>query len=81
MAKKTIGAFEAKNHFSALINAAENGETVIVTKRGKPVAQIGPVAESKPSLSPPDAMRGLFSINARLRGTKLRALVEEGRRF
>ena len=44
-------------------------KTVVVTKRGKP------------ALTPADAMRGLFSIDARLRGTKLRTLIEEGPRF
>lgn len=81
MKAKTIGAFEAKTHFSALIEAAERGETVVVTKRGKPVAQIGPVAKKKPTLTPVDAMKGLFSIDARLAGITSRELVEEGRQF
>lgn len=81
MSPKQIGAFEAKTHFSALIHAAEHGQTVIVTKNGRPVAQIGPVPESEPSLEPAQALNALFSINARLRDIKLRDLVEEGRRF
>lgn len=80
MSPKQIGAFEAKTHFSALIHAAERGETVVVTKNGKPVAQIGPVAESEPSVKPAEAMKALFAINARAGGTKLQDLVEEGRR-
>ncbi|NNM99384.1 MAG: type II toxin-antitoxin system prevent-host-death family antitoxin, partial [Candidatus Eremiobacteraeota bacterium] len=40
---KTVGAFEGKTHFSALINEAERGETIVITKNGRPVAQLGPV--------------------------------------
>ncbi|MEI9963676.1 MAG: type II toxin-antitoxin system prevent-host-death family antitoxin [Caulobacteraceae bacterium] len=35
-----IGVFEAKNRFSELLEAAERGEEVVVTRRGKPVARI-----------------------------------------
>lgn len=81
MTPKTLGAFEAKTHFSALIQAAERGETIVVTRNGKPVAQIGPIIGDKPSLTAREAMNGLLSIGARLRGVKLRDLVDEGRRF
>ena len=37
---KTVGLFEAKTHFSALVEAAEKGETVTITRRGKPVAKL-----------------------------------------
>ncbi len=42
MKTETIGAFEAKTHFSQLIERAQEGTTFIVTRRGKPVAQLGP---------------------------------------
>ncbi|MGB6132193.1 MAG: type II toxin-antitoxin system prevent-host-death family antitoxin [Acidobacteriaceae bacterium] len=39
---------EARNQLSRLIRAAENGETIVIRRHGKPVAQIGPaVAERK----------------------------------
>jgi prevent-host-death family protein len=44
---KTVGIFEAKTHFSALVNDVEGGETIVVTKNGKPVARIVPIAERK----------------------------------
>jgi prevent-host-death family protein len=37
---KTVGVFDAKNHLSELI---ESGETVTITKHGKPVATLTPV--------------------------------------
>jgi prevent-host-death family protein len=38
---------EAKNNFSRLLRAAESGDTVVITRHGKPVAQIGPPARHK----------------------------------
>ncbi len=40
---REIGAFEAKTHLSELLAAVEAGETVTITRRGKPVAQLAPV--------------------------------------
>lgn len=78
---RTVGAFEAKTHFSALIEAARGGEVIVVTKKGKPVAQIGPITSAKPPLRPAEAMERLFSIKARRGADSLRDLIEEGRRF
>ena len=39
---ETIGAFEAKTHLSALLDRAAQGESFTITKRGKPVATLGP---------------------------------------
>ncbi len=38
MAKKTVGAFEAKTHFSQLLKEVEQGTVIHVTRRGKSVA-------------------------------------------
>ncbi len=40
---KSVGAFEAKTHFSALLERAERGEEITITRRGKAVAKIVPV--------------------------------------
>lgn len=37
-----VSIAEAKNHLPELIRAVENGEKVIITRHGKPVAQITP---------------------------------------
>jgi prevent-host-death family protein len=41
---QTIGAFEAKTHFSALLEKVEKGEQVLITKHGYPVAKIVPTS-------------------------------------
>ena len=37
-----VGAFEAKNKLSELLERAEHGEEIVITRRGKPVAKLGP---------------------------------------
>jgi prevent-host-death family protein len=42
-----VSAYEAKTHLPRLLRAAERGESVIITRHGKPVAQLGPVADQR----------------------------------
>lgn len=42
-----VSITEAKNRLPELIRAVEGGETVNITRHGKPVAQISPVAPGK----------------------------------
>jgi prevent-host-death family protein len=39
-----VGAFEAKNMLSALLDRVERGEEIIITRHGKPVARLVPSA-------------------------------------
>jgi prevent-host-death family protein len=39
---KKIGTFEAKNQLSALIDLVAQGEDVVITRHGKPVARLVP---------------------------------------
>jgi prevent-host-death family protein len=59
---KSVGMFEAKTQFSSLVQAVQRGETILVTKNGKPVAQLGPVARQPPREFGFD--RGLFASGA-----------------
>jgi prevent-host-death family protein len=38
----TVGAFEAKNTFGSLLDRAEAGEQILITRHGKPVARLVP---------------------------------------
>lgn len=40
-----VGAFEAKNTLGALLDKVEQGEEIIITRHGKPVARLAPCAE------------------------------------
>jgi prevent-host-death family protein len=37
-----IGAFEAKNKLSALLDRVEQGEEIVITRHGRPVARLVP---------------------------------------
>ncbi len=40
---RTAGSFYVKTHLSALLEEVEHGETVEITRRGKPIARIVPI--------------------------------------
>ncbi|MBY0293119.1 MAG: type II toxin-antitoxin system prevent-host-death family antitoxin [Alphaproteobacteria bacterium] len=63
--QNSVGAFEAKTHFSQLIERAMHGEEIFITRRGKPVAKLVPVDANHDSKSAQDA------------ATRLRALAKE----
>ena len=37
---REVGAFEAKNTFGTLLDWVEEGEEIVITRRGKPVARL-----------------------------------------
>jgi len=41
-ADETIGAFEAKTHLSRLLREVSSGKRILITQRGKPVAELVP---------------------------------------
>ena len=42
-----IGTFEAKTHLSALLDKVVQGEEVLITRRGQPVARLVPAMEAE----------------------------------
>jgi prevent-host-death family protein len=40
---KTIGAFDAKTHFSEILKEVENGGQIVITKHGRAVAKLIPM--------------------------------------
>ena len=67
MQNSVVGAFEAKTHFSQLIERAMHGEVIFITRRGKPVAK----------LVPADTDTDKNSEAAREAVVRLRALAKE----
>jgi prevent-host-death family protein len=43
----SVGMHEAKTNLSRLVHAAQAGEEVVLTRRGKPVAKLEPVHGSR----------------------------------
>jgi prevent-host-death family protein len=79
---RTIGAFEAKNRLSELLDAAENGEEVMITKHGRPVAKLVPVDEFDRA-KVREAIESLMEFRKKhsLGGVRIKDLINEGRRF
>lgn len=57
----SYGVAEAKNRFTHLLDQVEEGQRVIITRHGKPVAELRPL----PVLSSQDRKAKLLEISAR----------------
>jgi prevent-host-death family protein len=77
---KTIGAYDAKTHLPRLLDEVAAGETITITKHGRPVA----------ILVPPRVRAEVASAAAELRefgrrhprgDASIRDLIEDGRRY
>jgi len=77
----TVGAFEAKTHFSALLERAAQGEEIVITRHGRPVARLVPAAVSEKA-EVEEAIRALksFRQGATLGSLSWKQLRDEGRR-
>ena len=49
--QNTFGIYDAKTNFASLVERVMAGETLTITKHGKPVATISPVEQPKPELN------------------------------
>ena len=80
---QTIGSFEAKTHFSQIIEKAEHGADFIITRRGKPVAKIVPFKQ-EPEMTWEEALEAFREFRKHYRGKpgsfNIREAIEEGRR-
>ena len=80
-----IGAFEAKTHFSQLLERAAKGEEIVITKRGKPYAKIVPVVTTH-DVAVAHASFERIRARARKRGLNftaqdIKSLINEGRKY
>jgi prevent-host-death family protein len=79
---RTVGAFEAKTNFSALLERVERGEQIVITRRGKPVARLVGIERHKR-----DDGRELLArfkatrAKARLGGLSWKELRDAGRKY
>jgi len=78
---KTVGAFEAKTHLSSLLEKVARGEEILITRHGKPLARLVPVASSgrERRLEAISHLRS-FADGRHLNGLSICALRDEGRR-
>lgn len=81
-AQDSIGIYELKNRLSAVLEEVIEGKEVTVTKHGRPIARIAPIAPA----SREDRVAAVAAIHAagdRVRRSpnepKARTLIDEGR--
>jgi prevent-host-death family protein len=85
----SIGAYAAKTHLSQLLDRVEHGESLTITRNGKPVARLVPVApETAATASGSIAERfRAFSEKLRAEGVKpfttdeIVDLIRSGRKY
>jgi prevent-host-death family protein len=81
---KQAGAFYVKTHLSALLEEVEKGETIEITKRGKPVARIVPVAgESDKKARALQAVEYFKNLKPEPlpKGVTIKSLINQGRKY
>jgi prevent-host-death family protein len=78
---REVGSFEAKNKLSTLLDQVERGAEIVITRRGKAVAKLVPAGPGFDREKAKRAAAGLraASKGVRLRGLKIKDLINEGR--
>jgi len=86
----SVGAYEAKTHLSALLDRVARGESLTITRNGKPVARLVPAEPVQPAAE--EAARiveGFRQLRESLRAAGVRPfapaelveLVQSGRKY
>lgn len=78
---KSLGAYEAKTHFTQLLRAVEKGKSVTITKHGIPVAILSPVGAQQKRSHADRVIEELLNFRkGRTLGVSVRQVIESGRR-
>jgi len=78
---KQVGVYAAKTNLPRLIEEVERGETVTITRHGKPVARLVPVDRSREDVSA--LIETILEERAgrSLGGLTIKELINEGRKY
>ncbi len=81
---KTVGTYEAKTHLPRLLSQVEKGETITITRRGKPIAVLAPAqpASTRGVTAVVEEMLAIRDRQGPMLGDALtiKEMIEEGRR-
>lgn len=78
-----VGAYEAKTHLPRLLERVRRGESLTITRHGRPIARLVPVEDDDRERAL-EAARRIRERRARLRRTSVADLIDtihEGHRF
>ena len=81
---RTVGSYEAKTHLPRLLDDVARGETITITKNGKPVAQLIPASPAVDLEERRRAVDALVEFRRRHNwqlpaGMTIKDMIEEGR--
>ncbi len=81
----SVGSYEAKTHLPALLDRAAKGESITITRHGKPVAQLVPVQPER-GRDIETAVREMLTFRDKSgpvlgEDLSIRNLINKGRRF
>ena len=77
---RQIGVYEAKTQLPRLLDEVERGESVTITRHGRPVARLVPIGGRRRSVREAIEAIEAFRESHTLDGVTIRELIEEGRR-
>lgn len=80
---ENVGASQARAELSALLERAFRGETIVITKRGRPIALLMPPEQAAARFTVEEAIDGLreFRKTHSLGGISIKELIGEGRKY
>jgi prevent-host-death family protein len=79
--KNSVSAFDAKTHLSRLLQEVQDGSSITITKRGKPVARLVPIKEDRERITAEEILIQFDEIRMKAGGkVNIRKYIEAGRR-
>ena len=79
--KNSVSTVEAKTHLSRLLQEVQDGSSITITKRGKPVARLVPISEDRGKTTAEEILMQFDEIRKKSGGkVNIRKYIEAGRR-
>ena len=79
--KNSVSTVEAKTHLSRLLQEVQDGSSITITKRGKPVARLVPISEERGKTTVEEILMQFDEIRKKSGGkVNIRKFIEAGRR-
>ena len=72
----SMGAFDAKTHFSQVLDRVEHGETIAITRHGHTIAKIVPVEPDNPREKAVAALERMKARRSQLAGTSVHDIID-----
>ena len=80
---RDVQASEAKTHLPQLLDDVEHGETIVITRHGRPIARLVPDKDMRraDAARTAEAIKALRKGNGKITVEELLSMRDEGRRF